>query len=864
MDELVADFISEASESLLNLDNEIVELESNPENDELLGKIFRVMHTIKGTCGFLGLDKLASVAHAGENILDQMRSKKIPIRSENISIILESIDTIKEIVSYIQANEKEPETDYSNLVNKINSSINGETSSPSEEKKEASSTTENPDKEKQEETQAPTSNLEATKVEEKQSASHEEPIKKEEATQPSVTSNSTQENEDNQTVRVKIKRLEELMQTVSELVLNRNQLLQLDRNIRNNKLSSSLKDLDSLTTSLQEIVMQTRMQPISNAWIKMPRLVRDLSRDLNKKIKLVMIGQETELDKQLIEAIKDPLMHMVRNSADHGLEKEEDRLAAGKPAEGTITLKAYHASGYIIIEISDDGYGINIEKVKSKILENSLATEKDLQLLSEQQIIQYIFRAGFSTATAITSVSGRGVGMDVVKNNIDKIRGSVELKSVTGKGSTFIIKIPLTLAIMPVLIIDTEGQKFGIPQNNILEMILINEDSEQQIEEINDHKILRLRESLLPLVSLSDILRLEKTKEKKEYYIIVCNINNINFGIIVDNIYDTEEIVLKPTSSILKSIKIYSGITVLGNGEVIIILDLNGITEQVSLTHTEIEQNVKEEVQEDILSSFLLVKFGEEYKAIPLELVSRLEKIDMTKLEIVKGNKVIQYRDTLMYVEPLDPNYQISKKEKQLVIVLDNDEHLIGLVVEDGVEIVEQNIENKINSSLDDISTLVLNGKTTDIIDVNDYFDKLFFTSKEAVNSQNSQYKILLVEDSPYFRKLITSLLKSEGYNVSSAKDGSEALNLIKSENLEFDLIITDFDMPNMDGLELAKQCKENSKSQNIPIISLISIVKLSKKTKEEASEIIKEFIPKANHSELITAIDSLLKGNSR
>lgn len=859
MDELVADFISETSESLLNLDNEIVELESNPENDELLGKIFRVMHTIKGTCGFLGLDKLASVAHASENILDQMRSKKTPINSENISIILESIDTIKAIVIYIQNNGKEPETDYSSLINKINSSINGENSAPSKEEPKTSPAPVESDKE---ETPSTKPTQEETKEEKKQTIpSSEESSKKEKSPQPSTPIDSSQENEENQTVRVKVKRLEELMQTVSELVLNRNQLLQLDRNIRNNKLSSSLKNLDSLTTSIQETVMQTRMQPISNAWIKMPRLVRDLSRDLNKKIKLVMIGQETELDKQLIEAIKDPLMHMVRNSADHGLEKEEDRLAAGKSAEGTITLKAYYGSGHIIIEVSDDGYGINIDKVKSKILETSLATEEELKNLSEQQIIQYVFRAGFSTATAITSVSGRGVGMDVVKNNIDKIRGSVELRSVTGKGSTFIINIPLTLAIMPVLIIDTEGQKFGIPQNNILEMILINEETEQQIEEINDHKILRLRESLLPLVTLSEILQLKESKKNNEYYIIICNVNNINFGIIVDNIYDTEEIVLKPTSSVLKSIEIYSGITVLGNGDIIIILDLNGVTKQVSLTHAKIEQDKKEKAPKDILSSFLLVKFGKEYKAIPLELVSRLEEIDMTKLEIVKGNKVIQYRDALMYVESLDPDYKFSTEEKQLVIVLDNNEHIIGLVVEKIVEIVEQNIEDKINSSLDNISTLVLDGKTTDIIDVNGYFDKLFFAPAEPVNSKNSKYKILLVEDSPYFRKLISSLLKSEGFNVVSAKNGLEALNLIKEETSNFDLLITDFDMPDMDGLELAKQCKENLKSQNIPIISLISTIKLSAKNKKAASEVIKEFIPKSNHSELITVIDSLLKG---
>lgn len=857
MDELVADFISEASESLLNLDNEIVELEINPENDELLGKIFRVMHTIKGTCGFLSLDKLASVAHAGENILDQMRSKKIPINSENISIIFESIDVIKSIVNYIQSNGKEPETDYSDLINKINSSINEEKSTSSEIKQEASDDSKILDKENQEETQASSPVLD----QEEHKDAIESPVKKEDAQIPTAPS---QENNENQTVRVKIKRLEELMQTVSELVLNRNQLLQLDRSIRSNELSSALQDLNTLTATIQETVMKTRMQPISNAWIKMPRLVRDLSNDLNKKIKLVMIGQETELDKQLIEAIKDPLIHMVRNSADHGLEKEEDRLAAGKPAEGTITLKAYYVSGHIVIEVSDDGYGINIDRVKSKILENSLATEKDLELLSDQQIIQYVFRAGFSTAAAVTSVSGRGVGMDVVKNNIDKIRGSVELQSITGKGSTFIIKIPLTLAIMPILIVESQEQRFGIPQVNILEMILVNEADEYQIEEVNGHKILRLREDLLPLVTLSEVLQLKESKETEECYIIICNINNINFALVVDDIHDTEEIVLKPISPVLKSIKIYSGITVLGNGDVITILDLNGIAEQVSLTHAKmVETGIEkeEDEEENIPSSFLLVKVAEGFKAIPLELVSRLEEIDLAKLENVRGKKVIQYHNALMYIELLDPDYQIPNKGKQLVIVLENDEHIIGLVVENIVEIVKQNIEDNINSSLDNVSTLVLDGKTADIIDVSGCFDKLFFVPMEEVNFKNSEYKILLVEDSPYFRKLISSLLKSEGFNVFSAKNGPEALGLIKEEKSNFDLLITDFDMPDMDGLELAKQCKENSKSKNIPIISLVSTVKLSKKEKKEASEIIKEFIPKSNHSELIMAIDSLLEG---
>ena len=824
MDELVAEFISEASESLLDLDNELVELEKNPENYDLLSKIFRVMHTIKGTCGFLSLGKLASVAHAGENVLDQMRSKKIPITPHNISIILESIDAIKSIVNYIQTNAKEPDTDYSPLINKINSSINGEVA-PIPEAKE---------------------NIEL--VSKESGGDIEMTIKQppQQDTAPSVPAQSSPaehgEASANQTVRIKVEILDHLMQMVSELVLNRNQLLQIDRVIRNNKLSSFLQSLNTITTSIQETFMETRMQPISNAWIKMPRLVRDLSNELNKKIKLVMVGQDTELDKQLIEAIKDPLMHMVRNSADHGLEKEVDRLASGKPAEGTITLKAYHSSGHIIIEVSDDGYGINIAKVKSKILEKSLATESELNALSDQQVMQYIFRAGFSTADSITSVSGRGVGMDVVKNNIDNIRGSVELQSVMGQGSIFTIKIPLTLAIMSILVVESGKQKFGIPQSNILEMILINEKSKYQIEEIDNHQILRLRESLLLLIKLSEVLQLPENKETRDYYVIICNVNGVSFGLILDNIYDTEEIVLKPVSTVLKSVDVYSGVTLLGNGDIIMILELNGVAKD-SLRHdATVVKAAEQEIDEiEILSSFLVVKSGDSYKAIPLELISRLEEIDITKLEHVHGKKVIQYRDSLMYIEPLDSNYKIATSGKQTVIVLSNEEYVIGFAVEKIVEIVNQNIEDKPQEN--NGSPLVLGGKVTDIIDVNSYFNKLFFILEEPVNPESSLYKILLVEDSPYFRKLFSSLLKSEGFNVISVKNGSEALKIVTQQT--FNLIIADYGTIDI------------NKFDNIPIIVLVSNIELSEENKKSGIN----FISKANHSQLLEVSSSLLKG---
>lgn len=806
MDELVAEFISEASESLLKLDSELVELESNPENYDLLSKIFRVMHTIKGTCGFLSLNKLAAVAHATENILDQMRNKKLQITSQNITIILESLDIIKSIIENIQNNGAEPSTDYTNHINKINLCINGEDQIIKVEKQE----------------------LEKQK------------------TQVAVVEEHNESNA-NQTVRVKVEVLDYLMQMISELVLNRNQLLQLDRVIRNNNLTSSLQNLTVLTTSLQEAIMGTRMQPIGNAWIKMPRIVRDLGKELSKKIKLEMIGQDTELDKQLIEALKDPLMHMVRNSADHGLEKEADRLAAGKPAEGTITLKAYHSNGSIVMEISDDGYGLNIPKIKNKILEKSLATEEELAVLSDEQIMQYIFKAGFSTADHITSVSGRGVGMDVVRNNIDSIRGNVEIKSTLGKGSTFIITIPLTLAIIPILIVEAKGLKFGLPQANILEMLGVNENYQYKVEEINNHLILRLRDDLLPLIKLSEILKLSEAELGDEYYIVICEVNGVRFGLIVDNIYDTEEIVLKPMSAVLKSIVTYSGITLLGNGEIITILNANEVAKQINPQNIESLKTSKNEIIESstsILSSFLLVKSGKEYQAIPLELISRIEEIDIANIENINGKKIIQHNNSLMYIESLSPEYRLPKKGKQLVIIIDNNEHVLGLAVEKIVEIVKQNIETSLNLEENNMTSLILAGKATNIIDVNSFFDRLFFTSPSLINTDNNKYKILLIDDSPYFRKLISSLIKAEGFDVYSAKDSVEAKNLFQEREMIFDIVIIDHNMPN-DFKNFVK---------DIPIIAL------TERKEFEKNAAVHSYISKSNHSELIEVIDSLIR----
>lgn len=496
MDELLSEFLTETSESLATLDVELVRLEQNPNDPELLQNIFRLVHTIKGTCGFLGLPRLETVAHASENVLGKIRDKEIEVTPEAVTVILESLDRIKEILAALETQQAEPEGTDEDLIARLDIVANGgvldddgaPAAAPEAEgdidvmDADAADATEqtadlvdaaseaedlsggdiaHPVEHEPEHEAAPEPEHEPAPAPVQESrevapAAETAPVptaksdgakkKSSGAPEPSVAA---------QTIRVSVDLLENLMTMVSELVLTRNQLLQMVRGKTDSEFTVPLQRLSHVTSELQEGVMKTRMQPIGNAWAKLPRIIRDIGRELGKKIDLKMIGADTELDRQVLEMIKDPLTHMVRNSADHGLETPDERRAAGKPEAGTVLLNAYHEGGHIIIEITDDGRGIDIERVKQKAVANGMLTEAEAETISDQQAAQLIFRAGLSTAEKVTNVSGRGVGMDVVKTNIEKIGGNVELKTVRGKGSTFIIKIPLTLAIVSALIVQS-------------------------------------------------------------------------------------------------------------------------------------------------------------------------------------------------------------------------------------------------------------------------------------------------------------------------------------------------------------------------------------------------------------------------
>ena len=929
MDDLISEFLTETNESLEELDLDLVNLEQNPNDADLLGKIFRLMHTIKGTCGFLGLPRLEKVAHHAENVLGRFRDGDLEVTADYVTLIFESIDRIKLIVGGLEETGSEPEGDDSALIAQLDEVYEGKASAPAAEEAPAQDAAPEPeapaedagpaqpepdehgfvpvpagtDFSQADDSAAPAA--EETPAEEPATAEAEPAPEAAPAPPPPAAAKKEEpaaaaKSEGGgvtQTLRVNVDVLENLMTMVSEMVLTRNQLLQILRAQSGEcEFSGPLQRLNHVVSDLQEGVMKTRMQPIGNAWSKLPRIIRDLAIELDKKIDLQMNGKETELDRQVLELIKDPLTHMVRNSADHGIEGPEDRKAAGKPEIGTIVLNAFHEGGHIIIEIKDDGKGLALDKIKAKVLENGLATPEELEEMSTQQINQFIFKAGFSTAAAVTAVSGRGVGMDVVRTNIEKIGGTVDLFSEEGKGSTFTIKIPLTLAIVSALIVASSGERFAIPQLAVKELVMTNEKSENRIETIKGAPVFRLRDHLLPLVPLSELLKLsnydpgtieslarqaegnidaldsvevasvdgeeneqsaiddspghdsvEKAQSHNKY-IIVTQVGSYDFGIIVDRVYDTEEIVVKPVASILRDIELFSGNTILGDGTVIMILDPNGIAKATgeidSMESSTDTATTAEEVLSDIRTktSLLLFKTADNApKTVPLSLVARLENIDLSTIERSSGKMMVQYRGQLMPIMTFDNTMQLAQEGEKPVLVFSNHNQSIGLIVEEIVDITEEYIDVQMESSQPGIvGSAIIEGKATDVIDVGYFlnqFDQKWFADHDdgayagrdgrlanggSVAGIANKKRVLLVDDSPFFRNMLSPLLNVAGYDVTSLESPIEALDLC-DKGANFDVIISDIEMPDMDGFEFAQKVKTGSNWEEIPMVALSS-----------------------------------------
>jgi two-component system, chemotaxis family, sensor kinase CheA len=913
MDDLLNEFLTETSEALAVLDVELVKFEQDPTDSDILGNIFRLVHTIKGTSGFLGLPRLEKVAHFGEDVLGKFRDGELEVTPEAVTLILKAIDHIKALLGELEDSGSEPEGDDSAICAELRAMAEGRVHADEPEPApapvaEAPPPEEAPSGPMLDERGFPVAaellaEVEAASAGGKRAATEKElvaemeveretekevapppvpappkkgtpPAKQEQTRAPKESSVAAQ------SIRVNVDLLEDLMTLVSELVLTRNQLLQMVRGHDDSEFKVPLQRLSHITSDLQEGVMKTRMQPIGNAWAKLPRIVRDLALETNKKIDLQMLGADTELDRQVLELIKDPLTHMVRNSADHGLEQPADRLEANKAEVGIITLNAFHEGGHIIIEISDDGRGLNLDRIRAKVVGNGLATESELEAMTDHQIQQFILKPGFSTAEKITSVSGRGVGMDVVRTNVEKIGGTIEFKSVEGRGSTFTIKIPLTLAIVSALIIECATERFAIPQISVLELVRASANDVNAIEMINEAPVLRLRNRLLPLVGLRDLLKMESkpvtTAEAEdeavaedELFIVVAQVGTYSFGIIVDRVFDTEEIVVKPVAPILRHISFYSGNTILGDGSVIMILDPNGIAaatgELATSAAKAAESTVAAAGHGEEKSSMLIFRAGgEELKAVPLALVARLEEVEMSAVEQAHDQLVVQYRGHLMPLIPFNPGHQFKEEGRQPILVFTDRNRSMGLVVDQIVDIVEDRLKIELSANQAGlIGSAVIDGKATDIIDAGFYLTQAFADwfgvagQTSAEPGEPSEKHVLLVDDSPFFRNLLTPLLSVSGYNVTSADSADDALRL-RDAGYHFDVIVSDIEMPGMNGFEFARAVRSDSRWEKTPMVALSSHT--AERDFERGREVgFNDYVPKFDRDALVSTLAQTL-----
>jgi two-component system chemotaxis sensor kinase CheA len=557
MDELLKDFLVETAENIEAVENQLVQFERDPSDARIIGSIFRLVHTIKGTCGFIGLPRLEKVAHSAETLIGNLR-EGAPATPAMVSLILEAIDRIQFILSTLESSAEEPAGDDADLIARIEAEATGSAAPQTMVEKSL---------------KAPPATAEPPN----EVAAPNDPA--------AAAGEHVQHHREASTIRVAVGTLERIMTLVSELVLTRNQLLEIARQRPDDVIKGPLQRLSAVTTDLQEGVMQARMQPIEKLFANLPRLVRDLAGELGKRIDIETTGGDTELDRQLIELIRDPITHLIRNCADHGVEPPDERRRLGKRENGRIRVAASHDAGYITIEVADDGRGLNVERIRQKALAMGLGSEADLARMTNDEICRFIFAPGFSTAASVTNVSGRGIGMDVVRENIEAIGGAVALTTTVGVGTSFTLKIPLTLAIAPALIVRSSGHRFALPQHAVVEAVSVWGESSSRLETVQGALMLHIRDGVVPVIDLRTLLKLEGEPEapEQDQLAVLMRFGTNSFGIVVDTVSDVQEIVVKPLGRSLSHLTAFSGNTILGDGSVVLILNPNGLAAAIGL-----------------------------------------------------------------------------------------------------------------------------------------------------------------------------------------------------------------------------------------------------------------------------------------
>lgn len=890
MDDILKEFLLETNEGLENVDQDLITYEKNPDDRPLLDKIFRSIHTIKGGAGFLDLGHIESISHYAENILSKIRDGVLTLNNEIMNVILKSVDALKEIVVTVESSGSEGDTEYKELIIELKNIVEGvkpESATSPGEVKTISTSEKDSSKDKETETSADIM-VEAKKEVPIETA--EETVKETDITTPATEKESTPATETKKqpqvkretshadpNIRVQVGLLDKLMNLVGELVLSRNQIVQaaIDQPL----LNTVTQRLSMITTELQENMMKTRMQPIGNVFNKFPRVVRDLAQSFNKEISLKIKGEDTELDRAILEGIADPLTHIIRNSIDHGIESSGERIKKGKSPSGSLLIQAFHEGGNVIVEIIDDGGGIDPEKIKEKALEKEVLPQKELDAMNDRDLINLVFHPGFSTAEKVTHVSGRGVGMDVVKTNAENIGGSIEIQSEVDQGTSIKLKIPLTLAIVQALVVRTDEHRFAIPQVSLVELVRLEGETQiSKIEDVHGMKVYRLREKLLPLVDLKNLLDLPASKketndEDELINIVVLAAAEVQFGLIVDEILDTEEIVVKPVSKHLKQIECYSGSTIMGDGKAVLILDVIGLARAYEMgidgsgkkMSAVLERSSSDVVEKNEFLVFNLVP--NEQLAIPVQLVSRIEKTDSDKIEKFGETEVLQYSGKLLPVIRLEDYLNLTRPEGEceevFVIVLHMDRD-IGFIVRNITDTIDvgKNVDTKTVIQDCILGTTLFNEHTTLIIDTYKIIEKAHpeWFKKEVMDIgkgfSRGDVQILIAEDSPFFQNMERSYLESAGYKVLLANDGVEAFEMIGANSI--DVLVTDIEMPRMNGFELAKKLRDDKRYENLPILAVTSLV--GDAERERSKEVgINSYLVKLNKNDLLKGLDSIL-----
>jgi two-component system chemotaxis sensor kinase CheA len=831
--ETIREFLVESHENLSRLDQDLVELEKHPRDTDLLGSIFRTIHTIKGACGFLAFSVLEAITHQAETLLSQLRDGQRELTPALVSLILETVDATRKVLAGIETSGKEGPERFEDLTERLRVAAQL-TAGTADQTPAENAGAEGP----------PVPAAEPV-TGQNPSAVHEDGQPEEEAAERREIANDERRKEGRRdedvarpsaavdsNIRVGVGLLDKLMDLVGELVLTRNQILQFNVEREDAALNATSQRLNLITTELQEGVMKTRMQPIGVVWNKLPRVVRDMSMTLGKQIQLQMDGAETELDRTIIEAIKDPLMHVIRNSCDHGIELPEVRIRAGKPAQGVLTLRAYHEGGQVNIEIADDGAGIDVARLKRKALDNGLLRPEQAEKLSDREALTLIFLPGFSTAKTVTNFSGRGVGMDVVKSHIEKIGGVVDVFSRLGEGATVKIRIPLTLAIIPGLVITSGGERFVIPQVSLLELIRLEADqSGKHIEYVHGTPVYRRRGSLLPIAYLNQVLELKGADQAEAVSMVVLQAEDRQFGLVVDGINDTQEIVVKPLGKQLKGLTLYAGATIMGDGRVALILDVLGIGQRSGVLAEFLEQNRasgQQKAQLEIAQQRLLLFRAGSFArlAVPLSLVARLEEFPQSIIERAGGGEVVQYRNRILplvslrrVLEPhlADPDQPTDPVQ---VVVFNDGDSSVGMVVDEILDVTEETVTVRQESDRNGLlGSAVVGKQVTDFLDLNQVIRAVGGDWFQGTDGQVSGKRVLVADGSAFSRGMVRSGLDMAGYVVLEAANLDEVLSRLERQPVS--AVLAALDLPPSGSSALLAALGRRPEWEKIPVLAL-------------------------------------------